>query len=364
MNGVPIVTYEDVSARLASLERPSDEGHYKVDWIVGNTVALGRDSNDHHAIFLIGDPLRAESPSVDRAMRHSTWRSTTGEELTGNLISLPPGEHFRAAAATILVELLRHGLGDDPLPHVFARVEPLIELVMRRLLLPPESLLGLLGELVILERILEIARGASQLGDDPTAIWRGWRRESRDFVLGTAVVEVKTTALEVARHTIDGVGQVEPRTRDGEPVEELFLASVGLRPSSSLGVLSVAATVDRILSQLSAYASEPRVLEEAELKFLDRVSEYGPDDCVGYKHSVMKQLEPYSTNHVTTYPPRLYDMSDPNLRVLRRADLRSTCVLPEGLRYRVELPEKVPGSVDNPRSDLAAVIRQTLLPRT
>lgn len=351
-------TYEDISSLLEQLERPKQATLINIDWLAFGVTAVGRDGDDSNLVLIVGSKLTATSSVVARAMRFAMWVTTEETTLEGNVIALPAGDHFRAATATIAVELMRHGIDSRPPGEVLQEVEPLIELVIRRLLLPPECVLGLIGELYVLDLILRGLGRASSLRDDPTAIWRGHLEQSRDFALGPSSIEVKTTATGVARHHFSGFSQVEPTQADGAVREALYLVSIGLQLADTDTGLSVAQLCDSILTHLDPQWSGDAPLSEVQKKFVDRLAEYGPRDCIGYRHPGMSDLEPYRRGYVTSYAPRLYDMSDPNVRILRRADLIDTWLLESGFEFTAELPEHVPGSIDNPSFDLPASIRK------
>ncbi len=354
------LSYGGISATFQSTKLPVEQGAFHVEWLLPEKLAIGRDSDGRHAVFLIGDPLVASSTTVARGMRHRSWTSTTTEELRANLLLLPFGDRFRAAGTAIAVELIRSGLAHRALADVYTEVEGFIALMIQRILLPPEAVLGLVGELIVLEKFLQAMLDEKRSPANPSSVWRGWRRQSRDIVFGRVVIEVKATSSDVSRHYIHGLDQVEPRSLDGGVVESLHLASLGLRPSAVRGPLSVSSLVQRILDRLGSPCSPGLEMSEEQNAFLDQVSEYGPEDSVGYDHRQMRDLDPYALGYTTTFAPRIYAMRDANLRILRSEDLDGTYVLKEGLQYQIELPEQVPGSPANPRHDIVQAIRELI----
>lgn len=267
------------------------------------------------------------------------------------MLSLPSGEQFKTATSAIAAELFRSGVAKRPLPEVFAEVEGFIELVLQRILLPPEFVRGLVGELLILAEYLRAQRRAGESHDDPTVCWRGWARESRDFSFGQTSLEVKTTTLTVSRHRISSLDQVEARQIDGAAVELLYLVSVGLREADA-GDYSVAALSGAVLELLGPNFSRAS-LNQAQRKFIGRLEQYGPDDRVGYRHFDMLDLAPYSQAYSTTFVPRFYKITDENIGIIRRSDLaaRFPCVLPKGVAFTIELPPQIAGSIGNPTED-------------
>ncbi|GAA2421945.1 PD-(D/E)XK motif protein [Streptomyces coeruleofuscus] len=68
-----------------------------------------------------------------------------------------------------------------------------------------ERRLGLHGELAVLVRMSRAVGWRAALD-----MWVGPRGEEHDFALGAADLEIKTTASELRKHTIHGLGQLSP----------------------------------------------------------------------------------------------------------------------------------------------------------
>jgi hypothetical protein len=84
-------------------------------------------------------------------------------------------------------------------------------------LLSRERVLGLLGELWVLNRLIDAAGGGA------LESWTGPRGEAHDFRTGGVELEVKTTARQRRVHLIHGLDQLEP-----SPGADLHLVSVQL----------------------------------------------------------------------------------------------------------------------------------------
>jgi len=342
------MNYEQIYRLASGLVSPVQQPFVIVEWIVPNCLAIGRDSAGRHLLLLAGVELRAKSQGVERVLARGRWRDESGSAFDGTLLHLHQGEPFLVAATTIAAELMRRGVDHRAVPDVFQEVEPFIELVIRRILLPPNSLLGLVGELIVLDYALDaLATLPEPVRPSPISVWRGYTNQSRDFAFKRLAIEVKTTSGHSSRHHIGSLDQVEARSIDGGLTEALFLVSIGLTPAADAsGRFSVSQLTARILG---------KVVPEHQSTFLDQLRAYGPDDCVGYDHNSMSVWEPYRQRFRLTFEPRVYDMSDPKVRVLRRSDLQELFVVPEGLSYTIDLPSKIPGSYeDNPRVDLGA----------
>lgn len=352
-----MTSFDQIAGLLEGMTPPDEADHFRVEWLTNDVLAVGRSRAGGHCVFIVCEPLVPTVPAVERAIRFGRWQTSGAAVVSCNLLTLPPGEHFGTAAAAIAAELLRRrSASGESLPEIFSRVEEFIALVLRRVLMPPDFVLGLLGELLVLDELIGALGERAQIGD-PTAIWRGWTQQSRDFVLGAVSLEIKTTSLQVSRHQIHGLEQVEPRRLDGGTTESLFLGSIGLRRAAA-GAYSVSGLTNRILAKLGRYPERVDA-SEGQTRFLERLAQYGPRDSVGYVHTSMADQDIYTEGYTTTFPPRFYDMADNNLRLIRAADIAEQFphVRAQGIAYTVELPAVVPGSIENPKPDFRAFVR-------
>jgi hypothetical protein len=243
--------------------------------------------------------------------------------------------------AFIASELLREN-ADANLERAFAITEPLIELAIKRLEISEDAILGLVGELLLLDAL---CRRADDLHVGPVVqAWDGWRRSVRDLTWDGTGVEIKTTTRTTSSHVIHGVHQIEPApATDADPGEAcLLLVSIGLHQADpNVPALSIPSLVESIVERLTASGASGLVDE-----FLTRVSTYGSESGIGYEHSTMSNEAPFTSPFTVTFV-RGYDMADPAVEVLRRDDVvPHQHVDAHSLTFRVELPATV--SVDNP----------------
>ena len=74
---------------------------------------------------------------------------------------------------------------------------------------------------------------------------------------------------------------------------------------------------------------------------LRRVSLYGSQSGGGYVHGTMQGWGVYGTRYAHSFPPRLYRLDDPAMRLLDRELLSRTFVQPDGLSFTMHLPSQV-----------------------
>lgn len=321
-----------------------------ITWLTdAKVVGIARNSSGHLELFLAGDELKPRTGTVKNAMRYHSWHRDSLPPLNANRICLPALGHFDQVGAFIAAELLREK-ADVNLERAFAVTEPLIELAINRMEISENAILGLVGELLLLDALCRRAADP-QVGPIVQA-WDGWRRSARDFTWEGTGVEIKTTTRATSSHAIHGVHQIEPTPVSDDDTGEarLLLVSIGLRQADlNAPALSIPSLVESILERLNATGASGLVE-----KFLTRVSVYGAESGIGYEHATMVNEAPFTTTFSTTFV-RGYDMTDSAVQVLRRDDLIThQHVDAQSVTFRVELPATI--SLDNPIVDAPRVV--------
>lgn len=349
-----MTSYEAVLSQISVVPAGTKGNDRAITWLTdAKVVGIARNSRGHLELFLAGDELRPRSGSVKTAMRYHSWHRDALPPLNANRICLPALGHFDQFGAFIAAELLREK-ADYNLERAFAVTEPLIELAIKRMEISENALLGLVGELLLLEALCRRAPD-HQVGPIVQA-WDGWRRSARDFTWEGLGVEVKTTTRTTSSHAIHGVHQIEPTPAgdDSTGEEGLLLVSVGLcQPDLDAHALSIPSLVESILERLKATGASGFVDE-----FLTRVSVYGAESGIGYEHTTMVNEPPFTTKFGVTFV-RGYDMADPAVEVLRRDDLiNHQHVDAQSVTFRVDLPATI--SLNNPLVGARRVVEAIL----
>ncbi|WBL33752.1 PD-(D/E)XK motif protein [Sinirhodobacter sp. HNIBRBA609] len=313
-----------------------------ITWLTdAKVVGIARNSRGHLELFLAGGELRPRTGTVKTAMHYHSWHRDSLPPLNANRICLPALGHFDQVGAFIAAELLREK-ADVNLERAFAVTEPLIELAINRMEISENAILGLVGELLLLDALCRRAADP-QVGPIVQA-WAGWRRSARDFTWEGTGVEIKTTTRATSSHTILGVHQIEPTPVSDDDTGEarLLLVSIGLcHAGLNAPALSIPSLVESILERLNATGASGLVDE-----FLKRVSVYGAESGIGYEHATMVNEAPFTTTFGVTFV-RGYDMADPAVEVLRRDDvITHQHVDAQSVNFRVDLPATI--SLENP----------------
>ncbi|WP_241071759.1 PD-(D/E)XK motif protein [Achromobacter xylosoxidans] len=337
-----MTSYEAVLNQINVVPAGTTGDDRAITWLTdAMVVGIARNSRGHLELFLAGDELRPRTGTVKSAMHYHSWHREALPPLNANRICLPALGHFDQVGAFIAVELLREK-ADANLERAFAVTEPLIELAIKRLEISENAILGLFGELLLLEALCR--RAPDPLVGPVVQAWDGWRRSARDFTWEGTGVEIKTTTRATSSHAIHGVHQIEPTpASDDAPGEgRLLLVSIGLRQADpNAPALSIPSLVDSIIERLTSTGASGLVDE-----FLRRVSVYGSESGIGYEHATRVNEAPFTALFSVTFV-RGYDMADPAVEVLRRDDvITHQHVDAQSVTFRVELPATI--SLGNP----------------
>ncbi len=335
-------TFESLRAHLDDLDTPVVEKERHAFWVSERLLGIARAPHGGIEIFLVGPPLRPHTAVVSRHLEYNRWAGAEGSaELPANRVVLPAAPHFVSLAALIAIELIRAGLERGrSLQAVFDDVEPILELALRRGALTQESIVGLLGELLTLEQSLSAVSDRPELRHAVLDMWRGHVVGERDFIVGSVGVEVKTTRLSTSSHHINSLRQIEPSRREDGGVEDLWLLSIGVSHTQEAG-FTLPQVVDRLLALLHESALPAGIHSPLQQRLLRDIAAYGAPGGFGYDHVAMASWGIYQQKLVLTFTPRLYEMADPDVRFIRRADLVGTFVSPDDIHYRVDLPDVV-----------------------
>lgn len=339
-----MVSYEQLLADVQALARPEVEGERRLSWIsAAKILGIARTPENRLELFLVGPQLHPATPGLRAAMDFGSWYRDGLEEnvFDANRLVLPAAGHFDQVAAFVCTELIRAGIDDD-LASAFGRSEPVLGLVIERLRLSDGALLGLFGELLVLDALAQ--RASHDELSEVVENWNGWKQSLRDMTWGTVGIEIKSTTRSASTHEIQGVHQVEldDGLRGGSIETGLILVSVGAnRTVSHENTLTAPVLVERICVRLEQIGRNDLVN-----LFVSRVREYGSGTGFGYDHLTMAQdaafVQPFEVVFV-----RGYDMSDPGISVLRRADVvKHQHVDPASIKYVIDFPVTVSGDLN------------------
>lgn len=190
-------------------------------------------------------------------------------------------------------------------------------------LLTPERQLGLLGELWLLDRLVDV-HGAAALD-----AWTGPRGEAHDFRIGNYEFEVKTTSGEHRTHMISGDSQLI-----ASPGHDLYLLSLQFAaggPSSR----SVLDAVEALRSRMTSLHAASRFEQILESTFQLSLSNLGH-----YTRRMQLRSRPYLVPVSDSFPRITHAdvLSLPRPEMVRVSDVRYRVDV-EGLGWEDEAAE-------------------------
>ena len=342
--------YEELRERISASIPAASIDSRDVEWTSPeHTLGFARATNGAIEVFLIGEPLHAIRPGVAGHLEHQQWARIDGGSLNANRLLMPNEPYFDRVAAFICTELQLNGV-DVSVPTAFTRSEEIIDLALTGASVDADSLLGLCGELLFLDALTRADPGRATM--TLMQSWAGYKPSTRDVQLGAIGVEVKTTTKGSSEHHIQGPHQVELGMPVGGGQETgLFLLSIGLvwLPNNQTTGFTLPNLVSNLASGLTT---------ADRMAFLSRISGYAGSSGRGYDHDSLAVPAEFR-RHFTTSFVRLYDMSDPRIRLPRSDALAGMDLVPESVNYRIRLPLQVNGSI-NPIIGLAEAAAHVL----
>lgn len=354
-----MTTFEEIFQKVKSLECPSSDERRSVEWCNDQkTIAVARQIDGRVEVFIVAPEILSNSHLLTRHLEFNKWKSKDGSEFSANRLVFPSLDHFDQVAAFVVEELIRNCVNFDLL-RAFRDTEAVIEMALRRAALSEELVLGLFGELRLLECLLRNATTAQQRASCLSS-WKGYERTSRDFTFSNGKsVEVKTTRAAGSTHHINSLAQIDPkRGAQGDPEEQLFLFSVGVQSDDLPESVSLPEQVDRILGLLGD-SIVPGSRSEIQESFLQSLAQYGSPNGPSYEHDRMRTSPAYCVPMLITFE-RAYDMSDDRMRILRQQEVSDLVHIKSGsISYTIDLPDQIDGDL-NPHTDVINFAKRLL----
>jgi hypothetical protein len=89
------------------------------------------------------------------------------------------------------------------------------------------------------------------------------------------------------------------------------------------------------------------------------IASYGGPNSPNYDHAAMRGWSVYQQRYAITFA-RLYDVADPEMRLLDRGLIEQTFVVPESVRFELSVPSLVStyNPAENWQQELAALARE------
>ncbi len=350
-------TFEEILQIINDLQPQQDNDLRSVEWCdPENSIAVAKQSDGKIEIFICCDRIQPRSQIIAGHLEHDPWMADGKPSFDANRLVLPPYPHFDQVAAFLITELLTN-LQDLEMLDAFYQAEPVIEMALRRTALSEQEIIGLMGELRLLEIFLRTAQTTEQKATCLSS-WNGFRRASRDFEFEATKnsIEVKATRYNRSRHQVSNLKQVDPeRNTSGVPIENLYLFSVRIQvvsPGQSSASTTLPLQVDKVLKLLGPNI-DPGNRNAVQELFLQNLALYGGTPGCSYLHDDVRNAPAYSIEMTIGFQ-RVYNMMDSRLSILRPNHVAEfEDIFPQSVTYELNLPNEIDGDV-NPETDISA----------
>jgi hypothetical protein len=254
---------------------PADGDRWSVESVVSTRLHVSRGPTGAFALFVEGELQSFGELPAWAGVEHSSRITVlpSGRAISAVRIGSRDPIHGNRAIAHIGYELgrrleARPDIGNAELVEGITWILPLLGDPER--ILTQERQYGLVGECILLHRLLSIAATLGKPGRDALMKWKGAGLARRDFAGQGIAVEVKTTGQNARIHHIASLDKLEPHAPD----EAVFLFSVGLHMDTS-APKKLPDYINDIEASLLDNAGRPD--EQAILIFCEGLKGYGYD---------------------------------------------------------------------------------------
>ena len=220
--------------------------------LIGRRLFVARGPDGEYEVFIRG-PIQSFGVFEPAAgMAWGTYHEPSGNQIEALRFSLDYNDANCRIMAHLAYEALQRITTDASISNdqLLVGLDPYIRLVSDRSLLEVGEQQGLLGELLLLERLVALCHAVGLPIANSIDAWKGWQRgASRDFVRNGIAVEVKSTSRTVREHEISSLHQLE---RDSHDIAlYLYSLSVAADPSGSIRLVDQVETVSLAIGPLA-----------------------------------------------------------------------------------------------------------------
>lgn len=283
---------EDICSSFEALSAATGNA-WNVGTLVPARLHISRSAEGHYSVFIEGPRESFGKLPPFQGLRFADEVMSVDESRTfpALCISSPDHEHGDRVLAHIAYELARR-LSTEPdisNEELFRQVEwVLLLLGAGDGVLSPERQRGLVGECLLLRKLLLLSHRAGLAPSVVLARWWGHMPAKRDFAAQGIAIEVKTTSLSSRQHSVGSLEQLEPQ----EEGEQVYVYSVGLRtdPSAPKKLCDFVGDVE---AQLVTASGEPD--QDCIALFREQLKRYGYDPS---KEEVYRGAAGYMKPHL------------------------------------------------------------------
>ena len=224
-----VTTIQDISQTFTSIERPIGN-RWHLHALAQKRLHLSVSHDGAPTLFIEGD---ADSFGKLPTLRGLEHREDAIDVQTGNVfkalrVTAPQEPYGNEAMAVIAYEICRIIESDPDTDNgtLLAGVYWILKVLgIETSVLSVERQRGLVAELILLRRLLQLGREHSVSSQVVLDRWWGPVGGKRDFAAVGISIEVKSTALNTRTHHIASIDQLDPMS----PGEQVYVYSVGIK---------------------------------------------------------------------------------------------------------------------------------------
>jgi hypothetical protein len=312
---VRLASIEDIARTFEQLG-PAVGEKWMVETLVSDRLHLSRGQQGEFVILLEG-PLSSFGalPSWRGLAYSDDVVSIPGDKRLSVLrLGSPDVTYGNRIVAHIAYELLRRLADDAKLANeqLLGGISWILTLLGEpEALLSTEKQYGLVGECILLRRLLTLANLQGILPIEVLHRWTGHAQALRDFAATDIAIEAKTTGSTTRVHHFNSIGQLDPQSER----EEVYLFSIGLRRDPS-APKKLPDFIEEVRGRLVDPSGKPNL--EARSLFATQLSSYGYDPS---RDSMYRALPGFLPPHL---PPGLF--AESRLERVRTSSFQGGCL--------------------------------------
>jgi hypothetical protein len=213
---------------------PAHGLNWNVSSLIKDRIHISRGENGDFTVFIEGELKSFGKLPQLRGIMHNNqvMALPSGRNISALKISMVDVLIGNRAMAHISYEFAKQleknpGMTNEMLVSELSWILHLLG--EREEILDPDRQKGLIGECILLRKMLQLCHELKIPLESALDRWWGYRTAKRDFSAQNIAIEVKTTSNNTRQHHIGSIDQIEPQG----PNEEIFIFSVGIKSDYS-----------------------------------------------------------------------------------------------------------------------------------
>ena len=209
-------------------------GERKAHTLVTERLHLCRGNSSEFELFIEGEEGSFGNGISGRLFSWDQYHDTNNNrEISALVIKAENKSGHSRLLAHVAYESERL-LRDDPSidnEALLLGIEPFLSLIVQSHVMPITKQMGLTGELILMERMLNFANDRGINHSRVLGCWKGHESADRDYYSNGLAIEVKASGSRNRDHSISSIDQL--LLSEEPPEERLFVFSLGLSPDAS-----------------------------------------------------------------------------------------------------------------------------------